>query len=474
MPFFIAALLFERPRFLLLPGIPPHSGSSIGITSLKEFLMHTEFRAPRWSGLLRPVLMSALLLIPLFSRAQTFFASGGSTNTAPNNVNLAFGYQSLFSNTTGGANTASGYYALFANTTGSANTAYGYRSLFSNTVGGDNTAFGAATLYSNTVGPANTATGYQALFANTTGGANTANGCYALLANTTGGANTASGYRALQANTVGSSNTAHGGGALYSNISGSNNVANGSQALFSNNGSYNTASGDYALYSNTTGSNNIGIGFGAGQYFTTGNNNIALGYMGFAGESGSIHLGTPGVQTSAYIAGINGVTASGSVPVYINAYGQLGTITSSRRFKNDIQDMGSVSDKLMQLRPVTFRYKDTAEKGTHALQYGLIAEEVAKVYPDLVQYDKEGKPFTIYYHLLTPMLLNELQKAHQQQQAQKTEITTLKTALQKQSAELAALKQSQQQQVAALAKLTELVAASQNKSPLQKAVYTPR
>ena len=447
--------------------------------------MHTDFRAPRWSGLLRPVLASALLLMPLFSHAQTLFASGGTSNTAPNLVNQAFGYQALFANTTGGANTASGYYALFANTTGSANTAYGYRSLFSNTVGGDNTAFGSGTLYSNTIGPANTASGYQALFANTTGGANTGNGCYALLANTTGGANTATGYRALQANTVGSSNTAHGGGALYSNISGSNNVANGSQALFANNGSYNTANGDYALYSNTTGSNNIGIGFGAGQYFTTGNNNIALGYMGFAGESGSIHLGTPGVQTSAYISGINGVTASGSVPVYINAYGQLGTVTSSRRFKNDIQDMGKVSDKLMQLRPVTFRYKDTAETGPHARQYGLIAEEVAKVYPDLVQYDKAGKPFTIYYHLLTPMLLNELQKAHRQGQAQKSEITTLKaahaaeiaslkTALQKQGAELAALKQSQQQQVAALAKLTDMVAASQNKSPLQKAVYTPR
>ena len=127
----------------------------------------------------------------------------------------------------------------------------------------------------------------------------------------------------------------------------------------------------------------------------------------------------------------------------------------------------------MQLRPVTFRYKDSAEKGPHSLQYGLIAEEVAKVYPDLVQYDKAGKPFTIYYHLLTPMLLNELQKAHREnvamKAAHKAEIASLKAVLQTQSAELAALKQAQQQQ---LKVLTKLVATSQNTTPLQRAIYT--
>ena len=108
------------------------------------------------------------------------------------------------------------------------------------------------------------------------------------------------------------------------------------------------------------------------------------------------------------------MTATDGVEVYIDSNGQLGTVTSSRRFKKDIHDMGSVTDRLMQLRPVTFRYKEAAENGAHPVQYGLIAEEVAKVYPELVQYDKAGKPFTIYYHLLTPMLLNELQKAHRQ------------------------------------------------------------
>ena len=131
----------------------------------------------------------------------------------------------------------------------------------------------------------------------------------------------------------------------------------------------------------------------------------------------------------------------------------VGTLTSCRRFKRDINDMGTVSEKLMNLRPVTFRYKDSAEKGPHALQYGLIAEEVAKVYPNLVQYDKAGKPFTIYYHLLTPMLLNELQKVHRRYEAMNAahkadiaEMTALKS-------ELASLNQAQQQQLSALTPL---------------------
>ena len=176
----------------------------------------------------------------------------------------------------------------------------------------------------------------------------------------------------------------------------------------------------------------------------------------------------------------SGVTASGGVTVFVNSNGQLGTLTSSRRFKNDIKDMGTISEKLMRLRPVTFRYKDTAESGPHHLQYGLIAEEVAKVYPDLVQYDKQGKPFTIYYHLLTPMLLNELQKEHRANMAQKSalkaaqtkiaalttsqqmaqaETASLKAALGTQGAELAALKQSQRSEIAALR--SELAALKQ-------------
>ena len=184
-----------------------------------------------------------------------------------------------------------------------------------------------------------------------------------------------------------------------------------------------------------------------------------------------IRIGTSGTQTSTYIAGISRITASGGSAVYINSNGLLGALTSSRRFKNDIKDMGPVSDKLMKLRPVMFRYNDKAEKGSHALHYGLIAEEVAKIYPNLVQYDEAGKPFTVYYHLLTPMLLNELQKSHRRSKAQKSEIAAMKTVLQKQSEELVSLKQSQQQLIA-LTKLTSMVETRQ--PAVQKASYSSR
>jgi len=352
-------------------------------------------------------------------------------------------------------------HALYYNTTGSYNTANGYQALFYNTTGNNNTANGYSALSSNTTGYDNTANGYQALYSNTTGYWNAANGAYALNANTAGYANTADGYAALYTNTTGSGNFAIGYEALVSNTT----------------GNANTAIGTGALNDNTTGNYNIALGHGAGEYSTTGNYNIDIGNVGTGSDSGVIRIGTPGTQTSTYIAGINGATASGGVTVYITSNGQLGTVTSSRRFKKDIRTMGTASDRLMQLRPVTFRYKQAAEDGTHPLQYGLIAEEVAKVYPDLVQYDKEGKPFAVYYHLLTPMLLNELQKEHRQNLAQKgqmavqkKEVAALKATLQKQSAELTALKQSQMQQLNALTKRIALLEASQNKAQPHQAV----
>lgn len=385
--------------------------------------MNTFFRKSISAGFSRAVLAVALLILPLASRAQsTFFGSGSSTNGATDSANLAFGFFALYYNTTGSLNTACGYEALVSNDTGSYNTATGYESLAFNTAGGSNTATGFESLYSNSTGYHNLADGYQSLYANTTGSYNTAIGNFALTSNNTG----------LQ----------------------------------------NTASGAFALRLNTTGHNNIALGYSAGYYLTTGSNNIAIGSLGVAGESGDIRIGTTGTHKSAYIAGISGVTSSAGVAVYINSHGQLGTIKSSRRFKNAIKDMDHASDRLMQLRPVTFRYKDDAETGPHSLQYGLIAEEVAKVYPDLVQYDKDGKPFTIYYHLLTPMLLNELQKAHHRFETQETEIKSLKasqkTEIDALKSELASLKQSQQRQLAAFAKLTALVEASQNRVPPQQ------
>ena len=393
-------------------------------------------------------LVAALFLAPMAGQAQSNTATGYAalTSNITGSWNTADGSYALYANTTGWYNTANGSSALFSNTSGNYNTADGGYALYSNTSGSYNTANGYQALYANTTGFNNTATGYQALYANTTGNFNTANGYLALTSNTTGVDNTATGYLALELNTTGNYNTANGYAALIFNTTGNYNTANGSNALWSNStGTNNTVHGAYALFANTTGSYNIALGYGSGQGITTGSNNIVIGNSGTSADNGVIRIGTFGTQKATYLAGISGVQSNGGVAVYVNASGQLGTLTSSRRFKYDIKDMNATSDKLMDLRPVMFRYKAASEDGTHPIQYGLIAEEVAKIYPDLVQYDKEGKPFTVYYHLLTPLMLNELQKAHHQNEAQKTEIDALKAEQQKQGSELASLRQMLEQ-----------------------------
>ena len=228
---------------------------------------------------------------------------------------------------------------------------------------------------------------------------NTAIGAGTLASNTNGSGNTASGSGALEANTTGDDNTADGLGALMSNTTGSNN----------------TASGLGALYGNTTGSNNIAIGFAAGISAPAGNSNsIYIGNEGSdGGNNGTIQIGTQGIQTGGtYIAGIYGATASGGADVYINSNGQLGTMPSSGRFKEQITDMGNSSSKLFQLRPVNFFYRPEYDDGSQLPQYGLIAEEVAKVYPEMVAYGNDGRILTVKYQLLAPMLLNEVQKQH--------------------------------------------------------------
>jgi hypothetical protein len=388
----------------------------------------------------------------------------GANTTGYNNT--ASGAGALFSNTAGFNNTASGSGALNKNTTGNYNTASGYQSLFYNTTGYNNTASGIWALSGNTTGNNNTANGTQALASNTTGNYNTASGTQALASNTTSSSNTASGYQALYYNTTGYSNTASGAFALFKNTTGSTNTANGYYALYGNttstfntvsgymaliqntNGS-NTAIGGYALY-NATGSGNIAIGVSAGSNLTSGNGNIYIGNYGPEGpsnfsESYTMRIGT--AQTSTYIAGIYGSTSASGIPVYINSSGQLGTVTSSRRYKNDITAMGNASDVLMQLRPVTFYYK--ADHAKHrTLQYGLVAEEVQKVAPQLVADDAKGQPYTVRYQFLAPMLLNEYQK-------QQHTIQTQAAQLKQQSAEIA----EQRQHVAALEQQSrELVA----------------
>jgi hypothetical protein len=299
------------------------------------------------------------------------------------------------------ANTAVGEAALVLNT-GEGNTATGFRSLLNN-AGGQNTGNGAVALHYNTTGSSNTATGYGTLFFNTTGSYNTGNGSAALQNNTTGGENTAIGYLALSGNTTGSWNTATGKNALLSNST----------------GALNTATGVGALGSNTTGNYNVALGYFAGVNQTDGNNNVYIG-TGMGGIAGE--------DNSCYIANIYGQTSSGGTPVYINNVGKLGTTTSSRRFKDNIKPMDNASETLFALKPVTFRYKKEIDS-QGIPQFGLIAEDVAEVNPQLVVRDKEGKVNTVRYEQINAMLLNEFLKEHKKVEEQQVTIGDLKKDL---------------------------------------------
>jgi hypothetical protein len=280
-------------------------------------------------------------------------------------------------------------------------------------VGANNTFLGTNAGNFTMVGDLNTGIGRAVLSNNTSGNFNTAIGASALELNTLGDDNTATGQGALNMNDSGFANTATGTLTLSNNVSGSFNTAAGRLALFANEtGNNNTAVGATALGS-TTGSNNIGIGAEGGQDLTTGNDNICIGNPGAAAESGTIRIGTAGKQTATFISGIAGATSPGGVAVFVTATGKLGTVTSSRRVKEDIREIGEDSDGLMTLRPVAFRYKPEIDP-TGLTQYGLIAEDVAEVYPDLVVYDSDGKPETVRYHLVNALLLNEVQKQHRE------------------------------------------------------------
>jgi hypothetical protein len=263
----------------------------------------------------------------------------------------------------------------------------------------------------------------QALKSNTTGNDNTATGQSALVSNTTGIYNTASGFQALSANTSGHKNTATGTSALTDNTTGSLNTASGFGALEVNTtGNFNTASGFEALSANTTGSGNIAVGFQAALDLTTGSNNIEIGNRGAAADSDTIRIGTAATQKATFIAGIFGTSVTGSA-VVVNSNGRLGVTVSSERYKTAIAPMGLSTTKLGQLRPVTFHLK-TDPNG--AVQYGLIAEEVARVYPELVIRNESGRIDGVRYDELAPMLLNEVQKITAQVEKNATEVEEIR------------------------------------------------
>ena len=357
--------------------------------------------------------------------------------------NTAHGNGALYNNTTGNNNTASGTIALFSNTTASANTAHGCQSLFANTTGSNNAAHGYQALFNNTTGSFNTATGDETLIFNKTGSFNTASGATAAESNTSGNANTADGYSALLSNTTGNGNTADGYTTLLRNTTGNNNAATGSDALLNNTtGSFNTANGYEALFKNTTGNNNIALGVGAGRNLTMGNDNIDIGNAGVPGESGMIRIGATGTQTGTFIAGISGATVPTGVAVIVDSTGHLGTSTSSARFKEAVKAMDKASEAILALKPVTFRYKKALDPDGIP-QFGLVAEDVEKVNPDLVARDEQGKPYTVRYEAVNAMLLNEFLKAHRRMEEQEAiiakqqkQIETLAAGLQRVSAEL--------------------------------------
>jgi hypothetical protein len=288
-----------------------------------------------------------------------------------------------------GGNTAEGQNALLNLTSGGYNAAIGWMSLRSASIASFNTAVGAGTLaLSNDI--RNTAVGAGALLINHGGGLNTANGAFALLFNTVGSFNTASGDSALAGNIVGMDNTASGAAALVANTTGNENTADGRETLFHN----------------TSGSDNTAVGYQAGLNATMGDGNVYIGagMQGVAGEA-----------NHTYIRNVNttSVSGGGTDNVTVNlTTGLLGHATSSRRYKDDIKAIDTASEALFQLKPVSFRYKKEIDQ-SRSLNYGLIAEEVAEVDPNLAVRDRNGHIDSVRYSAINALLLNEFLKEHQ-------------------------------------------------------------
>jgi len=437
----------------------------------------------------RSLLIVLLLYYIAFCRTSTAFGVSPPPDGGYPGGNTAEGQNALFSLTTGGYNAAVGLFSLRSNTTGSFNTAMGAGALFANNAN-QNTATGAGALFSNTTGAFNTANGAFALFSNTDGPSNTAVGNMALFNNTSGNRNTALGESAMIANTMGGSNTAIGVSALRNNATGNFNTAVGHDALVANQVSGNTAVGFRAGYGNTTGYSNTAVGNGALIANATGWENIAIGDGALAGNTASttntavgvraLGGGTQGVLNTAigYEAGYNvdgignvcigagvhgqagelGITrianiystgAASGRAVYVTSDNILGTLESSRRYKDEIKSMGEMSEAIFSLRPVSFRYKEKIDP-ERCLSFGLIAEEVAEVDPALVTPDRNGDPETVRYEAVNAMLLNEFLKEHRKVQElcasnaeqkkqlaeQRNEIHALTAALKEQAAQI--------------------------------------
>jgi len=401
----------------------------------------------------RSPLRRVFFLIPVALALFAFVPASRAVSPAPDG-----GYAN--------GNTAEGSFALQSLTIGVNNTALGFGALFHNTSGGSNSATGAGALFSNTIGIQNTANGVGALFSNTTVGVNsghdnTATGFEALASNTTGINNTATGSQALASNTTGSFNTAVGAQALVSNAGAGSNTAVGFSALAAANGGSNTAVGESAL-ANSSGAGNIALGAGAGLAVQAGTNNIDIGNAG-ADESATIRIGLPtgtGHQTATFIAGISGESAVGGDAVFVTSTGKLGTITaiSSERFKDEIKPMDNTSEAILALKPVTFRYKKELDP-KRIPQFGLVAEEVEKVNPDLVKRDRDGNLQTVRYDAVNAMLLNEFLKEHQKVEEQRCKAQEQEAAIVQLKQDFQSKLAEQQKQIKGLSSALERVSA---------------
>jgi hypothetical protein len=386
------------------------------------------------------------------------FTTAEGTNALKNlttgSGNTGVGWLSLFTASTANFNTGVGAGTLTLNT-GDNNTAMGAVALFLNTTGANNTAVGMAALLNNDTGQSNTAVGGDALLQNVTGNFNTAIGQGTLTNNDADG-NTAVGTFALHDNTVGSENTAIGQQALAQGVNDHMNTAVGFHALFNNiDGQANTAVGHEALNNNTGGDSNVGIG-GSALFNSTGTQNVALGpgagFNVFA-ASNVIAIGNPGqdLSNSCYIGNIFGQPVAGGsgTQVFVDANGKLGTILSSRRFKRDIKPMDKTSEAILALKPVAFRYKSDAK---NTPSFGLIAEEVAEVNPDLVVRDKNSEILSVRYDQVNAMLLNEFLKEHKKVQNLEATVAQQQKSFQSKLAE-------QDRQIEALASGLQKVSA---------------
>lgn len=324
---------------------------------------------------------------------------------------------------------ASGLIECRASTTGTSNVALGSQTLQSSSATG-NTAVGEAALRANTTGSTNTAVGQAALLNATTAQQNVAVGTSALSSLTTGPNNTAVGLSALRSVEVGGNNVAVGFNALGTTTSSSNTAVGYNAGSAVTSGASNVLIGNQAGLSVTTGIGNVAIGASAGTFVTAGSNNIHINNSGVHGDTSTIRIGAQGTQTRAFMAGVRDVTtATAAIPVLVSTTGQLGTVSSSRRYKDDIADMGEASRRLFDLRPVTFRYKQPMADGSRPLDYGLIAEEVAEVFPELAVHSADGQIETVAYHKLPALLLNEVQQQQREIETLRADVEELKRLL---------------------------------------------